>query len=63
LCEYSLQGVEQAVLSSAEDVVLVNVPDSARHALHKVLIAGEREGALRVKAREDPAQEAHLLDP
>ncbi|MBN9460310.1 MAG: nucleotidyltransferase domain-containing protein [Burkholderiales bacterium] len=59
--EYSLQGVEQAVLPSAEGAVLVNLPDPARYALHKVLIAGEREGAFRVKARKDLAQAAHLL--
>lgn len=48
--EYSLQGVEQAVLPSTEGAVLVNLPDPARYALHKLLIAGEREGAFRVKA-------------
>lgn len=59
--EYSLQAVEQAVLPSAEGAVLVNLPDPARYALHKVLIAGEREGAFRVKARKDLAQATHLL--
>ncbi len=59
--EYSLQGIEQAVLPSAEGAVLVNLPDPARYALHKLLIAGEREGAFRVKARKDLAQAAHLL--
>lgn len=59
--EYSLQDVEQAVLPSAEGTVLVNVPDPARYALHKVLIADEREGAFRVKARKDLTQAAHLL--
>lgn len=39
----------------------VNLPDPARYALHKVLIAGEREGAFRVKTRKDLAQAAHLL--
>ena len=49
------------MLLSAEGAVLVNLPDPARYALHKVLIAGEREGAFRVKARKDLAQAAHLL--
>lgn len=59
--EYSLQGVEQAALPSIEGAVLVSLPDPARYALHKLLIAGEREGAFRVKARKDLAQAAHLL--
>ncbi len=49
------------MLPSAEGAVLVNLPDPARYALHKLLIAGEREGAFLVKARKDLAQAAHLL--
>lgn len=59
--EYSLQSIEQVVLPSAEGAMLVNVPDPARYAWHKVLIAGEREGAFRAKARKDLTQAACLL--
>ncbi|RPH62111.1 MAG: hypothetical protein EHM83_12030, partial [Burkholderiales bacterium] len=59
--EFSLQGVEQAVLMCAEGAVLVNVPDPARFALHKLLVHGERKGAFRTKSNKDLAQAAHLL--
>lgn len=42
--ESSRQGIEQVVLPSADGAVLVNLPDPARYALHKVLVAGERRG-------------------
>lgn len=59
--EFSLQGVEQAALVCTEGAVLVNVPDPARFALHKLLVHGEREGAFRTKSSKDLAQAAHLL--
>lgn len=59
--EYSLEGVQQAVLFAGDRAVLVNVPDPARYALHKLLIYGEREGAFRVKVEKDLTQAASLL--
>lgn len=59
--EFSLEQVEQAVLFCPEGAVLVNVPDPARFALHKLLVYGERGGAFRVKSNKDLAQAAHLL--
>jgi hypothetical protein len=59
--EYLLEDLSQAVLISAEGAVLVNVPEPARFALHKLLIQGERKQAFRTKARKDLAQSAHLL--
>jgi hypothetical protein len=59
--EFSLQAVEQAVVFSTEHVVLVNVPEPARFALHKLLVYGERTGAFRLKAAKDLAQAAHLI--
>ena len=59
--EFSLENVEQAVVFSTEHIVLVNVADPARFALHKLIVQGERRGAFRLKAAKDVAQAAHLL--
>ena len=59
--EFSLEHVEQAVIFSSEHIVLVNVPEPARFALHKLIVHGERRGALRLKATKDLAQAAHLV--
>ena len=59
--EYSLEGVQQAVIFSGDRAVLVNVPDPARYALHKLLIYGERKGAFRAKLEKDLKQVASLL--
>lgn len=60
--EFSLEGVEQAVLFCSEGAVVVNVPDPARYALHKLLVFGERKGAFRAKSVKDLAQAAALLE-
>ena len=41
--------------------VLVNVPDPARFALHKLIVAGERDAALHTKREKDLHQAAQLL--
>jgi hypothetical protein len=60
--EFSLEGVEQAVLFCNEGAVLVNVPSSERYALHKLVVYGERAGSFRVKSTKDLMQAACLLD-
>jgi hypothetical protein len=59
--EFSLEHVEQAVVFSRERAVLVNVPDPARFALHKLIVYGERTGSYRAKASKDLSQSASLL--
>ena len=59
--EFSLEHVEQAAVFSREKVVLVNVPDPVRFALHKLIVYGERTGSYRAKASEDLLQAASLL--
>jgi len=59
--EFSLESVEQAVLFCAEGAVVVNVPDPARFALHKLLVYGERKGAFSAKSTKDLVQAAQLL--
>jgi hypothetical protein len=59
--EFSLQGVEQAVLFCAEGAVLVNVPDAARFTIHKLIVAGERKGSFATKTSKDMFQVAALM--
>jgi hypothetical protein len=59
--EFSLERVEQSVIFSRDKAVLVNVPDPARFALHKLIVYGERTGSYRAKASKDLAQSASLL--
>ena len=59
--EFSLERVQQAVLFAGEHCVVVNVPQPARYALHKLLVYGEREGAFATKAGKDLLQVFQLL--
>ena len=59
--EYSLENLKQAVLFSGETAILVNVPDPARYALHKLIVYGERSGEFRTKGVKDLQQSAALL--
>lgn len=58
--EFSLVDVQQTVLLTGAGAVLVNVPNPARFALHKLVVAGEREGIFAAKTGKDLLQ-AHLL--
>jgi hypothetical protein len=42
--EFSLKDIRQAALISEEGAILVNVPNPARYALHKLIVAEERDG-------------------
>ena len=59
--EYSLEDVQQAVLLSGDMVVVVNVPNPARYALHKLLVVGERAGSFVSKSSKDLLQAGLLL--
>lgn len=59
--EYSLQDIQQAALLSEEGAILVNVPHPARYALHKLIVAGEREHSFKTKSNKDLRQSAALL--
>jgi hypothetical protein len=43
-------------------VVAVNVPDPARFALHKLIVAGERPAAMQSKREKDLSQAAEMLE-
>ncbi|HRE18325.1 MAG TPA: GSU2403 family nucleotidyltransferase fold protein [Rhodocyclaceae bacterium] len=59
--EFSLENVQQAVLLAGDKAVLVNVPNPARYALHKLIIHGERAGSFAAKSGKDLLQAASLL--
>ncbi|HMH18636.1 MAG TPA: nucleotidyltransferase domain-containing protein [Burkholderiales bacterium] len=59
--EYLLEDVRQAVVFSGDTGVLVNVPDPARYALHKLIVFGERGGSYATKSVKDLQQAAALL--
>lgn len=59
--EFSLEGVEQAVLFCHDGAVLANVPSPERFALHKLVVYGERKGSFRAKSVKDLMQSACLL--
>jgi hypothetical protein len=59
--EFSLEGIEQAVIFCAEGAALVTVPAPERFALHKLIVFGERTGTYRAKANKDLAQAASLI--
>lgn len=59
--EFSLEDLQQTVVLSNDGAVLVNIPNPARFALHKLIVAGERGGAFVSKIRKDLWQAAALL--
>jgi hypothetical protein len=59
--EYSLQDIRQVAMLSEEGAILVNVPSPARYALHKLIVAGERDGSFRTKVNKDLKQSASLI--
>lgn len=59
--EFSLQDIQQTVVMSNNGAVLVNIPNPARYALHKLIIAGERGGTFATKIRKDLWQAAALM--
>ena len=60
--EFILEDVHQAAVLSAVGATLVNVPDPARFALHKLLVFAERRRHDPSKALKDLRQAAALLE-
>lgn len=59
--EYLLQDIQQAAALGPSAAVLVNLPNPARYALHKLIVAGERPLARAAKSNKDLWQSAALL--
>ncbi len=60
--QFSLEGTTQAALLSREGACIVNLPDPARYAVHKLIVYGERDTATRAKAVKDIEQSAALAE-
>ncbi len=60
--EFILEDVGQAVVISALGAVLVNIPDPARYALHKMLVFAERRQREPQKALKDLRQAAAMIE-
>jgi len=58
--EYLLEDTQKAVLLYRSGVI-VNVPNPARYALHKLVVAQRRRAAERVKSRKDIAQATQVI--
>lgn len=59
--ELALEDVRQGVIFNDRGAVLVNLPDPARYAVHKLLVFGERSRTYTTKSRKDLIQAAALL--
>src|SRR6056297_314928 len=60
--DYLIEGSMQAVALSRKAGTLVNVPDPARFALHKLIIAQERPAIEHAKRNKDYRQASLLID-
>jgi hypothetical protein len=60
--EFSLEGTTQGALLSNAGACVVNLPDPARFAVHKLIVYGERTVDLRTKAAKDIEQAAALAE-
>lgn len=59
---YLLEGSQPAVMIGSKSAVLVNIPDPARFAAHKILLAGKSPHLETVKANADVLQAAALIE-
>src|SRR5258706_6303835 len=60
--EFILEDIHQAAIISPVGVVMANVPDPGRFALHKLLVFAERRARNPEKARKDLRQAAALIE-
>jgi hypothetical protein len=60
--ELLIEQPAQAVLLADQGGLIVNVPDPARFALHKLIVAVERPASERVKANKDLSQAAAVIE-
>jgi hypothetical protein len=60
--ELALEAPIPATLLGAQDAIVVHLPDPAAYAMGKLLVAAERTGDARSKAKKDIAQAAALID-
>jgi hypothetical protein len=59
--EFSLEGTTQGCLLARDGACVINLPDPARYAVHKLIVHGERPVKERAKAAKDLMQAACLV--
>lgn len=59
--EFSLEDIQSAAIFTRSQACLVNVPNPARIAVHKLIVAGRRPIAQRAKSNKDVAQASALI--
>jgi hypothetical protein len=60
--EYSMEAVIPSVLLTSRGPIVVNLPDPARYAMHKLIVCAERPERMRIKSRKDLLQAASLIE-
>lgn len=60
--EFSLEGTTQGAVFSGSGACVVNLPDPARYAVHKLIVFGERPIAQRAKSNKDIEQAAAIVE-
>lgn len=60
--DYLIENPIRAVVLLDRGAILANLPDPARYALHKIIVAENREGTWFQKKKKDRAQAAALID-
>ncbi|NJS35747.1 MAG: hypothetical protein HC765_03810 [Brachymonas sp.] len=60
--EFSLEDIQTAAIFTRTQACLVNVPNPARMAVHKLIVSGLRPIAQRAKSNKDVKQAAALFD-
>lgn len=60
--EFSLEDIQSAAIFTRTQACMVNVPNPARMAVHKLIVSGLRPIAQRTKANKDVLQAAALFD-
>lgn len=60
--EYGMENTIPAVLLTGRGPIVVNLPDPARYAMHKLIVCAERPERMRIKSRKDLLQAASLIE-
>jgi hypothetical protein len=60
--EYGMENTVPSVLLTGRGPIVVNLPDPARYAVHKLIVCAERPERMRMKSRKDLLQAASLIE-
>jgi hypothetical protein len=60
--EYGMENTIPSVLLTGRGPIVVNLPDPARYAVHKLIVCAERPERMRIKSRKDLLQASSLIE-